>query len=421
MKIDKIYYKTQLKTMTTKITQLGNLFLTVIISISIVPKMSSQFMEPNILSTDANEYTSSFIAHWGQDTASIETYTIVGNNLFGKAIHLYPEPHMRQFSYFYNTDGSMRSMDVLFYSLNNTSIPLKSKHGLPYRIQMNSFNELVDFRVTDGEGEKQFTHYSKRMDFFGGWIPIIAQWQVLVNTIKENKLNKNLKFLNHTIGDYPMDLKVTSDSTIVFNSDILQPITIYIDDSHKIKKIDAIGTPWNYIIKRHNPIDLEGYCGPFAAKAVIGNPSPLNEISTKIGNTDLSIRYGRPFKRGREIFGSLVPFNRVWRTGAGLPTFITISNDIKINNTVIPKGAYNIFTIPGKSKWKLIFNTEKEAWGSAYHKEYDFAQVEMDTKYLGEIVDQFTISINPIGKDEGLIKMSWDNTQASVSFKVIQD
>jgi len=102
-------------------------------------QLHSQFMTPNIIYQGNTKYSASFIAEWAGDTASIETYSIIGNHMFGRAIHLYPEPHLRQFEFYYNQDGSIRSMDIQFFELANTSIPLNSKSGfLPYRIKMTA-------------------------------------------------------------------------------------------------------------------------------------------------------------------------------------------------------------------------------------------------------------------------------------------
>lgn len=380
----------------------------------------AQFMEPNFINKDSDSYTSSFIAEWAGDTASIETFTIIGNHLFGRAIHLYPEPHLRQFNYYFNSNGSIRTMDVLFFDLENTSLPLKSKTGfLPYRITMNALNEVIDFRVIDKEGEKQFTHLSKRMDFFGGWIPIFGQWQWLTDLITENKLEKDLKFLNYAIGDYHMQLTQKTEYLIVFDSDITAPITFFLDNNNKIEKIDAIGSPWNYLINRHDPIDLENYFKHFAKKEVIGDPSPHEKFEVKISGCIIEIDYGRPSKRGREIFGNFVPYGKVWRTGAGSPTILTTNKDLIFNGVTIPKGSYNLFTIPNKGSWKLIFNTENEAWGSAYRKEYDFAEVNMTANEQEEEVEKFKIEIIPQEKGKGLLKLIWDKTSATVEFKIL--
>ena len=397
-----------------------NAVLSVAIILISVTNVKTQFMEPNFLERDLEPYSASFVAEWAEDTASIETFTIVGKHLYGRAIHLYPEPHLRQFSYNFNPNGSIRTMDIQFYDLHNTSVPLQSKTGfLPYRITMQAGNEIVDFRVVDKHGEKQFIHLSKRMDFFGGWTPIFGQWQWLTDLLYFNELNEDLKFVNYVIGDYHMELTKNSEDLVVFDSDITTPITFYLDDHKKIEKIDGMGSPWNYIIKRTKPIDLEFYCKRFAKKKVIGDPSPHEKIEIEISDCTIEIDYGRPSKRGREIFGHVVPYGQVWRTGAGSPTRIKTSQDLTFQGITIPKGAYNLFTIPNKDSWELIFNTEKEAWGSAYRKEYDFANVPMTTEATSEEVEKFRIELIDLEQGKGLLRLMWDKTVASIRFNLI--
>ena len=214
-------------------------------------------MAPNIVSNDGDLFTSTFIAEWAGDTASIETYTIVGNHLFGKAIHLFPEPHLQQFEFLFEKDGSIREMDVQFYSLDNTSVPLNSKTGfLPYRQKMNSDNGIVDFRSIDKNGEKQWVHTVLRMDFNGGWIPIMGQWQWLTTLLLNNKLDQNLKFINAVIGDYELELNQPSKDEVIFKSEISPPITFYVNVNGKIDSINALGSPWNFKVFSTSPVDV---------------------------------------------------------------------------------------------------------------------------------------------------------------------
>lgn len=383
-----------------------------------VQNLFGQFMDPTIVNEKKNLYTASFVAEWAKDTASVETFSIIGNHLFGKAIHLYPEPHLQQFEFNFNDDGSIREMDVQFYSLENSSIPLESKTGfLPYRIKMNSDHGVADFRSIDKEGEKQWVHKVPRMDFNGGWIPIMGQWQWLTDKLLEGQLDGNLKFINIVIGDYDLSIKKKSNKEVIFKSDISAPIRFYLDSNGKIDSINALGSPWNYKIYRRGPIDIETLTSQFAKKKVMGNPSPRETFQSKLGNTKISVSYGSPSKRGRIIFGELVPFDQVWRTGAGSTTMFVTNSALVFGEVKIPKGSYNLFTVPNESNWILIFNTEPEAWGSAHRAEFDFAKTPMSVQKLDSPVEKFTIEIEST-KNGGELIMKWDYTKVSTSFTI---
>ncbi|CAN5264693.1 hypothetical protein BH23BAC1_BH23BAC1_33730 [soil metagenome] len=372
-------------------------------------------------SQDHKSYTASFVAQWANDTASIETFTIIGNHVFGRAIHLFPEPHLRQFTFWFNDDGSMKALDMQLYQLQNTSLPLESKTGLPTRLFMNFSDDTIDFKYVNMEEERSYIHSAPRMNFFGGWIPIMAQFEWLSRVFNDKKAEKmdDLRFVNYVLGVYDLELTRLNEKAIQFKSNIMEPVKIQHDQAGIIEFVDAVGSGWNFKIYKSEPIDIELYTKHFSKKPVLGDPSPHQVVSKKIGDATIEIDYGRPQKRGREIFGNIVPFNTVWRTGAGRPTTIKFDKDLNFKGEVIPKGKYNLYTRPDKEFWTLIFNTEENAWGSAYKKEFDFKHVKIPSNKSSDITDQFTIDIEEKGK-EGLLKFMWDDTVASVNFKVLK-
>ena len=364
------------------------------------------------------KYTASFVSVWGKDTVSIETFTIIGNHVYGKAIHLFPEVHMRHFDFWYNHDGSFRTFDVQFFEISNTSIPLESKTGhLPYRWMMNSNDNVVDFRIINGKGEDQIIHLSPQINFLGGWIPMMAQFEWNARLMKRRSVDvlKNLKFVNPYIGVEELELRSSNDNSIIFNSNITESIRIDSDENGHIKYIDAIGSVWNFKIYKNDPIDVESYTDYYATKPMIGDPSPHEKFSKKVGSTLVEIDYGRPSKRNRKIFGEIVPYNTVWRTGAGAPTTIEFDHDLSFQGEVIPKGKYNVYTIPRKNSWTLIFNTQENAWGSVYKPEFDFKHVEMQAYTRPDVVEKFQIEIDE-KRSRGVLRFAWDKTRASIRF-----
>ena len=93
-------------------------------------------------------------------------------------------------------------------------------------------------------------------------------------------------------------------------------------------------------------------------------PSPLTSDSISIGDTDLSIHYSSPSVKKRKIWGELVPYDEVWRTGANKATYINTNKDIKIEEKLLPAGRYALFTIPSESDWIIVFNEDWDQWGA---------------------------------------------------------
>jgi hypothetical protein len=127
----------------------------------------------------------------------------------------------------------------------------------------------------------------------------------------------------------------------------------------------------------------------------------------------MTVNYGRPSKRGRKIFGGVVPYDQVWRTGANAATAFTTDAPLQIGGTTVPAGSYTLFTLPSRSGWKLIINKQTGQWGTEYHSDQDLARVNLSARALAEPVEQFTIGVEPSGSG-GVLKMTWDDTELSV-------
>ncbi|MBM1106456.1 DUF2911 domain-containing protein [Aurantibacter crassamenti] len=149
--------------------------------------------------------------------------------------------------------------------------------------------------------------------------------------------------------------------------------------------------------------------------------SPEKISSFQQNGLDLEVKYSSPSKKGRVIFGELVPYDLVWRTGANEPTTFTTKTDIKIIDKKLNAGTYSLWTIPGEQSWKVMFNEEIPDWGvtvlsggkeTTRDEAADFIRVEIPVKKLSEPVENFTIDFEN-SKQLNLI-LSWDDTQIVV-------
>lgn len=128
-----------------------------------------------------------------------------------------------------------------------------------------------------------------------------------------------------------------------------------------------------------------------------------------VDGVDITITYGRPKVRDREIFGALVPFDAVWRTGANEATTITLSDDATIEGEPLSAGTYGLFTIPGNDTWTIIFNREPEQWGAAkYDESKDALRVEVDAAELDETVEELTFAI-----EDSNVVLRWEKTEVA--------
>ncbi len=163
----------------------------------------------------------------------------------------------------------------------------------------------------------------------------------------------------------------------------------------------------------------------FGASAQIETPapSPTQKFEQKVGLTDVSVEYSRPSMRGRTIFGDLVPYDKMWRTGANKNTMITFGDDVMIGGKEVKAGSYAIFTKPGAVNWEVYFYSDTENWGTPenWDKTKVAAKVTAKTLAMPMAVETFTVSLDDMKMDEANLGMMWDKTYVAVPFKVMTD
>ena len=150
--------------------------------------------------------------------------------------------------------------------------------------------------------------------------------------------------------------------------------------------------------------------------------SPASEVEQMVGLTEIEIEYSRPSMRGREVFGNLVPFGKVWRTGADSSTKISFDTDVIISGKTIQSGTYSIFSIPNKESWEIIFYSDVELWGVPrdWSENKIVFSSNFDVKNLDKsnTVQTFTISFNDLTNNDVNMSISWENTAVDIKIEV---
>jgi hypothetical protein len=143
--------------------------------------------------------------------------------------------------------------------------------------------------------------------------------------------------------------------------------------------------------------------------------SPPGEATLKFADgKTVSIEYSRPSMRGRKIFGGLVPYDQVWRTGANAATSLKTDVALNFGGASVPAGSYTLYTLPSANSWKLIINKQTRQWGTNYDQSQDLARVDMKVSQRSSPLEQFTISFDKSGAGSATLKLEWDTTVASV-------
>ena len=152
--------------------------------------------------------------------------------------------------------------------------------------------------------------------------------------------------------------------------------------------------------------------GLFAQAPKVDFPaaSPACTLKQRVGLTDFEIVYSRPGVKGRTIFGGIVPWDQVWRTGANQATKITFNTPVKFNGTEVPAGTYGLFTIPGETEWTIILNKNSAQWGAyQYDAKDDVLRFKVQPGTLSDTrIETFCIEFNQIKDESAVLTLVWD-------------
>ena len=160
---------------------------------------------------------------------------------------------------------------------------------------------------------------------------------------------------------------------------------------------------------------------PAAAPPRLAFPaaSPKSTLQQRVGVTDIEIVYSRPSAKGRQIFGGLEAYDKVWRTGANNATTVKFSTPVKFGGTEIPAGTYGLFTIPGENEWTVILSKNaKQSGAFTYDEKDDVARCKVTPVKLAEPVETFTIDLNDLRDGSATLNLVWEKTRVPVKLEV---
>lgn len=166
---------------------------------------------------------------------------------------------------------------------------------------------------------------------------------------------------------------------------------------------------------------MAGFMSLMAQQRSAPAPSPLAKFEQQVGLTDITITYSRPSVKDRAIYGGLVPYDKLWRTGANMATKIQFSKDVKIEGRALKAGEYSLFSIPGKNEWTLIFNTVTNQSGTGkYDESKDALRVKVKSSQMqGDMkIESFTIDINHLRDNSANLELLWDKTYVAAKIEV---
>lgn len=152
-------------------------------------------------------------------------------------------------------------------------------------------------------------------------------------------------------------------------------------------------------------------------------PSPMCKITQTVGMTEINMEFSRPSVKGRTIFGDLVPYGTMWRTGANASSKISFSDDVKVNGNALKAGQYAIYTVPGEKEWEIIFYSDVSHWGvpEEWKTDQEAARFKVDALTLPVSLESMAFMIDQIENDKAQLLLMWDKTVVPVTIEVPTD
>jgi hypothetical protein len=216
------------------------------------------------------------------------------------------------------------------------------------------------------------------------------------------------------MGEIPLAVSRPQPGWLALHNPELGTIRVRLDDQLRAQEIDARGSSLGGYGVRVAPLDVAAWRTEFAARDAAGRGlgplSPPDSVRATVSGANIAINYHRPSARGRTIFGGVVRWGQVWRTGANQATAFTTDRDLMIGNTRVPAGEYTIWSLPTQDGWHLILNKQTGQWGTQYNAEQDLAHIPLQVETLSTPVEQFTIGIAA----DGTLSLAWGDRRGTV-------
>jgi len=367
-----------------------------------------------------------FITRLGSDTLSVERYTRSGDKLVGDL--LVRNPRARIFHYVADLapNGTIKAMTV-------NVRPVMSDSASPPAVSITTlFADTVATLDVARAGVPDTGATGKKI-YHGFVVPQVnfapASYAVYEEILRSARLTgtDSVGYAVIAPGRNPAPtvwLSRRGRDSVVFNSTVFPGWieVARVDAQGRVLGVNSTATTVKTIATRVDNADLVAIGKAWAAAEATrpaGQMSPPDTVRSSIGATKIEVAYSRPYKRGRVIFGSeVVPWNKVWRTGANAATQFTTSSDLMFGDKLVPAGKYTLWTLPTPTGAKLIINSQTGQWGTDYDMTKDFARLDLVTKALPMPVDQFTIAVVPQGSGGGSLQLMWDTTLYSIPFTV---
>jgi len=366
----------------------------------------------------ARPESGAFVVRLGTDTLGVERYTRTAARLEGEVAARSPRTSLRRYVAEFSPEGALSRLEVI-------ALRVGAPADAPPLQRVTAVVGADSIRVEIRRGDSVLTSAIPAVE---GLLPTIggvyAPYELFTMRARQARQD-SLAVPAYGLGARATGVvrltRLERDSLRVAAG--MGAYRVRADRRGRILGLAAPGTTAQVTVERVRSIDLAAVVTAWAARDAQGQAmgilSPRDTVRAAVGGANLLVDYGRPSKRGREIFGNVVPVGAVWRTGANAATQFRTDRDLTIGTLAVPAGTYTLWTLPtGRTSWELIVNRQTGQWGTAYDAAQDLGRVPLAVEALRGTVETFTIGVLAPSATGGVLSFDWDRTRLSVPFVV---
>lgn len=353
----------------------------------------------------------------GSDTLAAETFSRTANAISGTSLSRVPATRVVAYTATLDNEGRIRSLDATY------STPEQNTDGRPpLRVETSLDGDTVTV-VRDRDGQVDTTKVGVPPGTIlttGEWPPSVAFLEHLVNMMNETG-SDSLGFEAfqpqgpQTAG--PSFLTRTDDETFVM-SFFGFPLAVHVADGGHVVAVSGAETTFKIETAPAVALDFQTAAAGFAALDArgegVGVPSPPAEAHLEAGDKRLRVAYSQPAVRGRTVWGGVVPYGEIWRTGAGAATSFTTNVDLTVGGVPMPAGQYTMYSVFTETTDTLIINRQTGQFGTVYDQDLDLVRVGLERRMLDEPSERFTIQVDD-APDGVVFRMRWGPREFSVT------
>jgi len=361
-----------------------------------------------------------FLTMLGHDTISIESTTRQGNTLTSDEVDRFPRVEIRHTVVNLNDDGSIRHLVM------DIQTPSEPPGQRDRKVFADVANNKVHLSKTDSIGtvNRDFptggsivvAHVPQMYSLYELYFAAALKQAAATKLAAGSPVQMRQFYIDREFDRFPLGhatVTLLDSGKLEITHDWLSGTgEAIMDSSYNMLSYSGDRTTYKVQVKRlTTPPDIKPIADRFVAKeTAAGNVKSLSVRDTtraQIGNAMFTVDYGRPLLRGRTLLGDVIPYDRVWRTGANAATQFTTSTPIRLAGMQVPTGTYTLFTAPHTNGVDLIVNKQSGQWGTEYNGSLDLGTARMVSEVATATVEEFTISIIPSDDRHGTLVLEW--------------